>query len=76
MGRSVLQFLRGFVFVFFLAVMAYLIAAQADIDAMGIGYVAWALILGLLISNTIGTPLSGLCLLCKRSTISRQVWLY
>ena len=56
MGRSVLQFLKGFAFVFLLAAIAFFIAAQADIDAMGIGYVAWALVLGLLISNTIGTP--------------------
>ena len=56
MGRSVVQFAKGFAFVFLLAVIAYFISAQVNIKAMGIGYVAWALVLGLLISNTIGTP--------------------
>jgi uncharacterized membrane protein YadS len=51
-----LAFLKGFVFVYALAILAYFIAGQADIKASGIGYAAWAIILGLLISNTIGTP--------------------
>lgn len=56
MGRNTKEFLTGFIFVFFLAVLAYFLAAQANIKAAGIEYVAWALILGLLISNTVGTP--------------------
>ena len=33
-----------------------LFAAQANIKAAGVGYAAWAILFGLLISNTIGTP--------------------
>ena len=56
MGRNTREFLAGFPFVFLLAVLAYFLAAQTNIKSAGVGYVAWALILGLLISNTIGTP--------------------
>jgi len=56
MGYSFPKFARGFVFVFALAVVAYVLAAQSTMKAYGIGYAAWAIIFGLLISNTIGTP--------------------
>ncbi len=56
MGRSVPQFFIGFLFVYFIGVVAYLIAGQSTIKFYGVGYAAWAIILGLLISNTIGTP--------------------
>lgn len=56
MGHSVPRFLVGFAPVFILATLSYFLASQANIRAAGIEYVAWALILGLLISNTIGTP--------------------
>lgn len=51
-----LAFAKGFAFVYFLAVLAFFIAAQADVKASGFGYAAWAIVLGLLISNTVGTP--------------------
>jgi hypothetical protein len=50
------DFLKGFGLVYLLAVTAYFIAGQADVKAMGIGYAAWAITLGLMISNTVGTP--------------------
>ena len=50
------RFVRGFAFVFLIAVLAYMLGAQVNMKAMGIGYAAWAIILGLLISNTVGTP--------------------
>ena len=56
MSGSGVKFLRGFVFIYIFAVLAYFIAAQADIKALGIGYAAWAIAFGLLISNTVGTP--------------------
>ncbi len=56
MGRSAGQFALGFLFVFLVAVLAQLFAAQANIKAAGLGYAAWAILFGLLISNTIGTP--------------------
>jgi uncharacterized integral membrane protein (TIGR00698 family) len=46
----------GFAGVFVLACIAYWIANQADIKYWGLSYALWALLVGLLISNTIGTP--------------------
>ncbi|MGB5746063.1 MAG: putative sulfate exporter family transporter [Desulfobacterales bacterium] len=56
MGKSFGQFAVGFVFVFLIAVLAYCAAAQATAKAYGIGYAAWAILFGLIISNTVGTP--------------------
>jgi uncharacterized membrane protein YadS len=56
MGTPFFTFLKGFALVFGLAVVAFLLGAQANMKAIGFGYAAWAIILGLLISNTIGTP--------------------
>ena len=56
MGRSVRKFAVGFAFVFLVATLAQLFAAQANIADAGLGYAAWAILFGLLISNTIGTP--------------------
>jgi len=56
MGKSFGKFVLGFSFVFLIAVLAQLFAAQANIKAAGFGYAAWAILFGLLISNTIGTP--------------------
>jgi len=56
MGNSVGKFSLGFICVFLIAVLAQLFAAQTNIKAAGFGYAAWAILFGLLISNTIGTP--------------------
>jgi uncharacterized membrane protein YadS len=56
MGRSFLKFFIGFVAVFIIAVLAYTAAGQATMKGLGIGYAAWAIAFGLIISNTIGTP--------------------
>ena len=56
MGKDMLKFMGGFAFVFGIAVLAYLVAGQATIKHYGIGYAAWAIIFGMLISNTVGTP--------------------
>ncbi|UCG78039.1 MAG: putative sulfate exporter family transporter [Nitrospirota bacterium] len=50
------KFMVGFVFVFAVAVLAYIFAAQATMKQYGIGYAAWAILFGLIISNTVGTP--------------------
>ncbi len=49
-------FAKGFVFVFLIGVLAYLAGEQATMDDLGFGYAAWAILFGLLISNTVGTP--------------------
>jgi len=56
MGNNFTKFVKGFVFVFIMATLAYMLSAQATMKAYGIGYAAWAIAIGLLISNTIGTP--------------------
>ena len=56
MGMPLGKFALGFIFIFLLAILAQLFASQANIKDAGLGYAAWAIIFGLLISNTIGTP--------------------
>ena len=56
MGKSFGEFVKGFAFVFLIAILTYIAANQATMKAYGIGYAAWAIFFGLLISNTVGTP--------------------
>jgi uncharacterized membrane protein YadS len=56
MGKSFGKFYVGFLFVFFLAVVSHLAAGNATMKHYGIGYAAWAILFGLIISNTTGTP--------------------
>ena len=56
MGENVRKFVAGYVVVFLLAVLAYIISTQASVSAYGLPFAMWALLFGLLISNTIGTP--------------------
>lgn len=51
-----LAVVRGFPVVFGLAILAYVLAGQSVIKAYNLEYALWALLVGLLISNTIGTP--------------------
>lgn len=56
MGRDREGFLQGFPAVFALATGAYLLGEQEALKAWGLGYVFWGLVLGLIVSNTVGTP--------------------
>ena len=56
MGRSAIAFAKGFLGVFTLAVVAFVMSGQAVVAHYGLGYALWALVVGLVISNTIGTP--------------------
>ncbi|AKH36819.1 MULTISPECIES: YeiH family protein [Nitrosomonas] len=55
-GIAFLPFVKGFAFIFLLALISLLLAAQNDLKDLGIEYAIWAIMLGILISNTIGTP--------------------
>jgi uncharacterized integral membrane protein (TIGR00698 family) len=55
MRKSPGKYVVGFVAVLLLAVVSYAIANQAQIKSWGLSYAMWALLLGLFISNTIGT---------------------
>ncbi len=56
MGESPGRFTAGFCCVFLLATLAYVLAGQKVVDTYHLGYPLWALVVGLLISNTVGTP--------------------
>ncbi|TWU45332.1 hypothetical protein Q31b_05040 [Novipirellula aureliae] len=55
-GKSAVGFLKGFPFVFLLAVLSYTMAGQSVVSAYNLEYALWALLVGLIISNTVGTP--------------------
>lgn len=56
MNYNFVSFARGFFFVFFFAIVSYLIANQTIMKSYGLGYAIWAITIGLIISNTVGTP--------------------
>lgn len=56
MGGSARQFLIAFVPVFLLAIFAYVLAGQKVIKHYNLEYALWAIMVGLIISNTLGTP--------------------
>ncbi|MEM1227389.1 MAG: putative sulfate exporter family transporter [Planctomycetota bacterium] len=55
-GQSLLRFSLGFAGLFVLATAAYLMAGQVFVRAYNLEYALWALVLGLVIANTVGTP--------------------
>ena len=56
LGIKFPQFIKGFTFIFIIAVLAFLLASNQTMKTIGFGYAAWAIVIGLIISNTIGTP--------------------
>ena len=56
MGRSARRHAMAFIPLFVLAVGAYTMANQVGVRAAGFGYAFWALLIGLVIANTSGTP--------------------
>lgn len=56
MGINPISFIKGFAFVYFVAVLAFMFGAQATMKYYGVGSEAWAIALGMLLANTLGTP--------------------
>ena len=56
MGLRFGAFAKGFCLLFMLATVAYVLAGQEVVKHYNLEYALWALAIGLLISNTIGTP--------------------
>ena len=56
MGKSFKEFIIGFSFVFLISVIAHLVSSQTTMKHYGIGYAAWAILFGMIVSNTVGTP--------------------
>jgi uncharacterized integral membrane protein (TIGR00698 family) len=56
MGHNATKYVVAFMVLALLAVVSYTIANQAQVKSWGLSYAMWALLIGLLISNTIRTP--------------------
>jgi uncharacterized membrane protein YadS len=56
LGERARSFPLAFVAVFALAMLAYLLAGQKVVKHYNFEYALWALVVGLIISNTVGTP--------------------
>ncbi len=56
MGKDTGGFLKGFGAVFLVGVASYALAGQATMKQYGVEYAVWAIAIGMLIANTIGTP--------------------
>ena len=56
MGTPFKKFATGFILVYGITILAWFFSYQTTMKHYGIGYAAWAIFLGMLISNTVGTP--------------------
>ncbi len=56
MGENFLSFIKGFIMVFLVSVLAYMLGGQSISKQYGIGAEAWGVLLGMIIANTLGTP--------------------
>ena len=56
MGQSAGLYALGFCVICVMAVLSFVCANHHVAKAYGLSYAAWALVLGLLVSNTVGTP--------------------
>jgi hypothetical protein len=55
-SHSGAAFLKAFPVIFLLAVLSFVLAGQSVIKAYNLEYALWALLVGLIICNTVGTP--------------------
>jgi uncharacterized membrane protein YadS len=55
-GASAAAFLAAFLPVFLLGTLAFVLAGQSVIKAYNLEYALWALLVGMIICNTVGTP--------------------
>lgn len=56
MGGSFVSFFKAFVVLFLMAVFAFILGKQENSSYLGINYAIWAIVIGLIISNTVGVP--------------------
>ena len=56
MKEKIRSYWSGFPLIFLLAFISLFLSNQKTVNEWGLEYVLWALILGLIISNTVGTP--------------------
>ncbi|NET64964.1 MAG: putative sulfate exporter family transporter [Moorea sp. SIO1G6] len=55
-GKEGRNMIPGFLVIFLLSVLSYILGNSQTAKAINLGYAFWALLIGLIISNTIGTP--------------------
>jgi uncharacterized membrane protein YadS len=55
-GEPILPFAKAFVVLFLLTTLAYVLAGQTVVKYYNLEYPLWALLIGMIISNTIGSP--------------------
>jgi len=56
MGNGFVKFIPGFIVMWLLALLSFVLSTQEVINQYNLEYVLWGLLVGLIISNTIGTP--------------------
>jgi uncharacterized membrane protein YadS len=56
MGKSFSAFAKGFVIVFLVTVLAFMLGGHSISRQYGIGAEAWGILVGMLLANTLGTP--------------------
>ncbi len=56
MGKSFVEFVKSFSYVYTVSVLVWVLSYQATIKFYGINYAIWAIFIGMIISNTVGTP--------------------
>ncbi len=54
MGGSFRRFFKGFAVIFAIGVISFVLGSQKEVGYLGINYAFWAILLGIIISNTIG----------------------
>lgn len=56
MGGSFRKFFKGFAIVFTIGVVAFILGNQQEVGYLGINYAFWAILIGIVVSNTVGVP--------------------
>lgn len=56
MGGSFVKFFKGFIVVFAIGVLAFILGSQKEVGYLGINYAFWAILIGIVVSNTVGVP--------------------
>jgi uncharacterized integral membrane protein (TIGR00698 family) len=56
MGQKVKTFIPAFAIVFLIALLSMFIGSQKALKGLGLSYPLWALVIGLMVSNTVGVP--------------------
>lgn len=56
MGGPFWKFIPAFGFLFLICVLSFILSSQKEVSFLGINYAIWAIVIGIVISNTVGVP--------------------